>query len=221
MSTYRYLSPFAPSLMTMSQADVDGMIAQVAQGLPPQSMDDRRVCIHTHSDEVGFLPLVVHFNYIDEDDFMDSLEEVVRDIAMSQARGTRGARGVLIDTTIRYDQDDEAYIKIWVGRNVWYNKHRVTVGYPASEYETESVCEAVYEAFKHEGFDTECVDTVDDEDAVFTREEAHDIVRDLRTVVDRVQIDLARVDVNPEARIRTLLAQVREWANSIEEEMQG
>lgn len=214
--SHTFKAPFSSDLVQLNPSQVKNLMAQAESG-QVKSLDHIDLRMHALSDERGFLTLDVVFdademdvNEIDGcrlEDFMDVLGDC-------QVRGVRGQRAVLVQNgAVQYG--DEIIVRVLVGRNVWFNKHRMTAGFPANEDQIEDVLSdlrhRVFDAFPNEFIDVR----VQSED--LSREDAIALVERLEASVKSARDALSRYDVNPKKAISDLSDLVVIWGEDAQE----
>lgn len=107
-------------------------IIQQAQRPTVKSIDGQNLHVTPNSANLGFLELVLTLS-----DF-DDVDEVAEILTRSEVTNIRGTRGVIVGKELPSDDATYKY-QIFVGRNVWYNKHRVTAGWPATDDEVQAL----------------------------------------------------------------------------------
>lgn len=132
-----------------SRANLEDVLYRARQAVP-QSLDETDLRERVHSPEKDMLHLRINVSLFadDLDSFEDEATEVGhyihkalrRVLSYSNTDQTRGQRAFIIpnpQAIIDKVTDESFEIDVWIGRNVWYNRHRMTSGYPASDVEKE------------------------------------------------------------------------------------
>lgn len=154
----RYYAPFNKPSIKIAQSDVEYILA-AAQRPTTASLDGQDLRKREHSDKLGFVKIRIS---IDPDSDY-SLADVVSTLSYSNLMGIRGSRAVMIDDEPETDEDDYEVYTAWVGRNVWYNEHRLTAGWPGTDDEHALFVRDVESRF-HGEVSIEVADITEDED---------------------------------------------------------
>lgn len=141
----RYYAPFNKPSIKIGQSDVESILA-AAQRPTTASLDGESLRKREHSDKLGFVRLKVTLDADSE----YGQDDLVSALSRSEVRGIRGSRAVMIDDDYDLDEDDNETYTAWVGRNVWYNEHRLTAGWPSTEDEHDLLEQEIEDRFNGE-----------------------------------------------------------------------
>lgn len=129
---YLYFAPFKDAPITISDEQFRDILARSTQPTT-KSLDHVDLRKREVSDKLGFIKLTT-----DETDVVD--EDLLKELARSEVRGMRGERAVIVTENYEDSWDE---LEVWVGRNVWFNPHRMTAGYPASASDEQDMLDDI------------------------------------------------------------------------------
>lgn len=164
---YIYKAPFDDTPHHIDAATAQ-KIWEMAQTAVPESFDHVDLREHKNSDEKGFLRLTMEFDTIEESEITedgDLIESIMAALSRSDVRGFRGERAVILNIEPAVDMDTEiTSVTAYVGRNVWFNEHRMTSGYPRIDTtQADDVCNEIWNKMPHTSSFIE-VDVEEDQD---------------------------------------------------------
>lgn len=192
----RYHAPFNKPSLRISESDVENILA-AAQRPTTASLDGQELRKREHSDKLGFVKLTAtidrHSDY--------SLADVVSALSYSNLMGIRGSRAVMVDDEPDTDEDDNEVYTAWVGRNVWYNEHRLTAGWPGTDDEHDQFARDVEARFGDEvAIQIEDLTTDEDDEPAYDGSDDED---DAEEEGGALMTAGATIEINPD-QLRTL-----------------
>lgn len=219
---FQYFAPFAAAAASVPEQGLQDFLNKAATSTV-RSFDGVPVRATVASDTRGFLPIKIRFEDYGLDVIKDSMDEIAEILGQSEVRGVRGVRGVLIDSEL-VEEGDEVVVTAWIGRNIWFNQHRVTAGYPDTENQRGRVLSDLDTRFANEFHEifVEVVDAEDEEDAAEQlREKTITHLASLRDELNDAIAALRACDADPEDIVTALLDTVDEWSDEAEEIVQA
>lgn len=214
--SHTFKAPFSSDLVPLSEPQVKKLMTKAESG-QVTSLDHIDLRMHALSDERGFLAIEIVFDAYEIDDreiFGYQLDELMEVLGDCQVRGTRGQRAVLVRNAA-VTEDGDVIVRAMIGRNVWFNKHRMTAGFPANEDQVEDVLSDLRERVFGEFPDAFIDVRVPNDD--LSREEAVALVESLEAAVKTARDELARYDVNPKKAVSALNDKVVIWVEDAQE----
>ena len=220
----QFKGPFCAQVRTMTEAQVEALMKQ-AETATPVSFDHIDLRMHKASDERGFLKVeIVYENHcvdiFGDADLEDQYDALIDLLSSCEVRGTRGNRAVLISGAEHREDEEEVVITAWIGRNVWYNKHRMTAGFPGNADQIDDVLADIERRMNSVsagdlsyGF----VEVRIPEEGGVTREEIQEAVAELKGRIAIAEAALARHDVNPQSAFTHLTDAVETWLEDNDE----
>lgn len=217
----QFKGPFCAQMRTMTPAQVEALMKQ-AETATPVSFDHIDLRMHTASDERGFLKVEIVYedHRVDISDLEIEYDALTTLLGSCEVRGTRGQRAVLISGAEHREDDEEVVITAWIGRNVWYNKHRMTAGFPGNDDQVDEVLADIERRIQRAdasdlsyGF----VEVRIPEDGGVSRQDIQDAVADLKGKIAIAEAALERYDINPQAAFTELADSVSVWLEDNED----
>lgn len=142
-----YYAPFSNGVAAALKNDrLQGLLAAAEENYTSKSLDGRELKNREHSDDVGFIKLTMTLDEDYVNDIEGNLDEIADVLGYSNVRGVRGQRAVIIKEADTYGLVYDVYI----GRNVWYNKHRLTSGWPSGEDEVDQLLADLHDRLDYE-----------------------------------------------------------------------
>ena len=223
MSKFLYLAPFALSTIAFSGERKLNEILTKAKQPTTESLDDVPLRNRQVSDELGFVKLNVRFERYADYDEEDVIAELMTVAQLSSIRGIRGQRAVILDEdyTVNhipgdYCDHNQYQVTLWVGSNIWFNKHRITSGFPGTEaHDVRTFLNALVSDLENDGFYNVYAEIADDTADDEARERAEAASNKLYGI-ERQLAEIAKGNV-PVSEIQDVVERLAE----ISEELAG